>query len=92
VGVIRWKDIRRVKSISLNRGVYFISLELHNRKIYESRRPLWIKPWSLAKRLYGLGSITISTAGLDVDHDTLNEKLHEGCMAAAAGPPTIKVW
>ena len=91
VGVIRWEDIRRIKSICLNRGLYFISLELHNRKTYESRRPLWLKPWSLAKRLYGLGAITICTASLDIGHDTLVEKLHEGCMAAAPGPPTIKI-
>lgn len=89
VGVIRWEDIRRIESICLNRGVYFISLELHNRKTYESRRPLWLKPWSLAKRVYGLGAISISTTSLDIEHNALIAKLHEGCMAAAPGPPTI---
>lgn len=90
VGVIRWEDIRRIKLITLNNALYFISLELHNRKTYESRRPLRVKLWSLAKRLYGIGSIAINTNGLDVNHETLNEKLHEGCMAAAQGPVTIK--
>ena len=90
VGVIRWEDIRRIKSKSYNNAFYFIVLELHNRKAYESRRPLWHKLWSLAKRLYGIGSVTISTNGLDVDHDTLVDKLHEGCMAAAPAPLKVR--
>jgi hypothetical protein len=91
VGVIRWADIRRIKLITLNRSLYFISLELHNRKTYESRRPLWHRLWSGAKRLYGIGSIAIFANGLDVDHDTLMENLHERCMAAAPGPATVEI-
>lgn len=82
VGVIRWEDIRRIKS-KRYRGIYFISLELHNKKTYQSRRPLWLKVPVAMWRPIGLSPIAISTSALDVDHDTLIAKLHEGCMNAA---------
>jgi hypothetical protein len=78
VGVIEWDDIRRIRSYSLS-GAEYISLELHNAKKYESRRPLWLGAISQVQRLFGMTSIAISTNGLDVDHATLVQWLHEGC-------------
>ena len=78
VGVIEWDDIRRIKSYSLS-GMEYISLELHNAKKYESRRPLWFAAISQVQRVFGMTSIAISTNGLDVDHGTLVQLIHEGC-------------
>jgi hypothetical protein len=78
VGVIEWDDIRRIRSYSLS-GAEYISLELHNAKKYESRRPLWLGAISQVQRLFGMTSIAISTNGLDVDHAMLVQLLHEGC-------------
>ena len=82
VGVIRWEDISRIKLKSVS-GVYYISLELHNKWIYQARRPLWLRVWIAWSRPFGLSPISINTTALDVDHDTLIEKLHEGCMESA---------
>src|SRR6185369_521349 len=82
VGVIQWADIRRLKSYSLS-GANFISLELHNLKNYESRRPLWLHLLSQSQRLMGMTPIAISTNHLDVDHNTLVQMMHEGCGGIA---------
>jgi hypothetical protein len=78
VGVIRWEDIRRIKSHSLTGGD-FISLELHDMKTYESRRPVWFRLYSKVWLLNGMTPIAIMTNHLSVDHKTLLRKLHEGC-------------
>ena len=78
VGVIEWGDIRRIKSYSLS-GAEYISLELHNAKKYQSRRPLWLGAISQVQRVFGMTSIAIVTNGLEVDHGTLVQLLHEGC-------------
>lgn len=78
VGLIEWGDIRRMKSHSLS-GAEYVSLELHNTKKYSSRRPLWLSAISQVQRVFGMTSIAISTNGLDVDHATLVQLLHEGC-------------
>lgn len=78
VGVIEWDDIRRIKSYSLS-GAEYISLELHNAKKYESRRPFWLSAISQVQRVFGMTSIAISTNGLDVAHETLVQLIHEGC-------------
>lgn len=83
MGVISWDDIRRIRSITFANAFHFISLDLHNKRTYQSRRPLWLRAWSQARRVYGLTPIMITTNGLDIDHDTLIGKLHEGCMEAA---------
>jgi hypothetical protein len=82
LGIIRWEDIRRIKSYSVS-GVYYISLELHDKKTYQARRPSWLRVWVTWWRPFGMSPIAINTTALDVDHDTLIEKLHEGCMEAA---------
>ena len=82
VGVIRWEDIRRIKSKSVS-GVYYISLELHNKWTYQARRPVWLRLWVAWFRPIGMSPIAINTTALDVEHNTLIEKLHKGCMEAA---------
>ena len=84
VGVIEWEDIRRIKSYSLS-GAEYISLELHNTTKYASRRPFWLTAISQVQRVFGMTSIAISTNGLDVDHATLVQWLHEGCGMEGAG-------
>lgn len=90
VGVIRWDDIRRIKSYSLS-GAEYISLELHNAKTYTSRRPLWLTLLSQVQRVFGMTSIAISTNGLDTDHHTLLHLLHEGCGSQGIVPRTIEM-
>ena len=88
VGVIEWDDIRRIRSYSLS-GAEYISLELHDEKKYKSRRPLWLGAISQVQRLFGMTSIAISTNGLDVDHATLVQWLHEGCGTTGVEARTI---
>ena len=88
VGVIEWDDIRRIKSYSLS-GAQYISLELHNTKKYSSRRPLWLGTISQVQRVLGMTSIAISTNGLDVNHATLVQWLHEGCGTEGVGARTV---
>ena len=90
VGVISWDDIHRIRSITFSNAFHFISLDLHNKRTYQSRRPLWLRAWSQARRVYGLTPIMITTSGLDVDHDTLIQRLHEGCMEAALKRSTVE--
>jgi hypothetical protein len=78
VGVIRWEDIRRIQSHDLS-GALYISLELHDPKTYEARRPLWLKLLSQVQRVHGMSSTSISTIGLNIDHETLVSMLHKGC-------------
>jgi hypothetical protein len=82
VGVIRWADIRRISRHSLS-GVEYISLDLHDTKEYNARRPLWLKLVSQVQRPLGMSSIAISTTGLDVDTDTLANMIDEGCEEAS---------
>jgi hypothetical protein len=81
VGVIRWADIRRIQCYNLHGG-QFISLDLHNSKTYSARRPLWLTLSSQIQRYLGLSSFAINTNGLDVDMNTLVNKIHEGCQTA----------
>jgi len=90
VGVIEWGDIRRMKSYSLS-GAEYISLELHNTKKYASRRPLWLGAISQVQRVLGMTSIAISTNGLDVDHATLVQWLHEGCGMEGMEARTVDI-
>jgi hypothetical protein len=78
VGVIRWEDIRRIRSHDVE-GATYISLELHDTKPYEARRPLWLKLLSQVQRVHGMSSTSISTVGLEIDHSSLVAMLHEGC-------------
>jgi len=78
VGVIRWDDIRRAVPHSVQ-GVDYISLDLHDMKIYEARRPLWLRILSKGQRLLGMSSVSIMANGLDVHPDTLAHKIHEAC-------------
>ena len=89
VGVIRWEDIRRIKSYSLS-GALYISLELHDLKKYDSRRPLWLKSLSQVQRGFGMSSLAISTNGLDVDHSTLVHKIQAGCGVVTSDTRTIE--
>ena len=82
VGVIRWEDIRRIKSHDLE-GAMYVSLELHDKKPYEARRPLWLKLLSQVQRVHGMSSISISTTGLNIHHDDLVELIHQGCEEAS---------
>jgi len=82
VGVIRWEDIRRIQSYNLH-GANYISLELHNQETYEARRPLSLKLGSQVQRGFGMGSLAISTNGLNIDHDTLVNMIHQGCDEAS---------
>ena len=88
VGTIKWCDIRRIRSYNLF-GAQYISLELHDMNIYESRRPMWFNLVTQVQRVYGMSSIAISTNGLDVDQATLWHKLHEGCGSASTNPQTF---
>jgi len=89
VGTIHWADIRRIKSYSLS-GALYISLELHNMQAYESRRPLWLSVVSQVQRLFRMSSLSISTNGLDIDHNTLVQKIHEGCGTMVSETRTIE--
>jgi hypothetical protein len=82
VGVIRWEDIRRIKSHDLE-GAMYVSLELHDMKSYEVRRPLWLKLLSQVQRVHGMSSTSISTTGLNIHHDDLVHLLHHGCEEAS---------
>jgi len=78
VGVIRWDDIRRAVPFSLQ-GIEYLSLDLHDMKSYEARRPLWLKLLSKGQRLVGMSSVSIMANGLDMDLDTLMNKIQERC-------------
>jgi len=78
VGVIRWDDIRRIVPYSLQ-GVEYISLDLHDMKSYEARRPLWLRLLSQGQRLFGMSSVSIMANGLDIHPDTLVHKIQERC-------------
>ncbi|HXC70124.1 MAG TPA: STM3941 family protein [Pyrinomonadaceae bacterium] len=78
VGVIRWDDIRRAVPFSLQ-GVDYLSLELHDMKTYEARRPLWLRLLSKGQRLVGLSSVSILANGLDMDLHTLADEIQERC-------------
>lgn len=81
VGVIRWSDIRRIECHNLH-GADYISLQLHDARTYEARRPLWLKALSQPQRIFGMSPTSISTNGLDLDMTTLVNKIHEGCQTA----------
>ena len=78
VGVIRWADIRRAVPYSLQ-GIEYISLDLHDMKIYEARRPIWLRVMSKGQRLMGMSSVSILANGLEIDPETLVDMVHEGC-------------
>jgi hypothetical protein len=82
VGVIRWDDIRRAAPHSIQ-GVEYISLDLHDMKSYEARRPLWLRILSKGHRLFGMSSVSIMVNGLDMDRDTLAHKIYEACGVAS---------
>ena len=82
VGVIRWDDIRRAVPYSLQ-GVEYISLDLHDMKTYEARRPLWLRLLSKGQRLVGMSSVSILANGLEMDAETLLDKVQEGCGAVS---------
>jgi hypothetical protein len=78
VGVIRWEDIRRIKSHTLS-GAEYISLDLHNMRTYEGRRPVWLRMAAKTQRMSGMSPIAISTNGLDMDRARLVKLIHQGC-------------
>lgn len=82
IGVIRWADIRRVYGRSLQ-GAEYVCLELHDKEAYEARRPRWQRLLFNVYRIFGMSTIAISTSGLDMDSETLQQKIHEGCEAQA---------
>jgi len=90
VGVIRWEDIRRIKSHKFH-GEKYISLELHDMKTYESRRPIWLRWPAKIFILMGMTPIAFTTTQLDVTHDILIQKLHEGCGGATKTTRTVNV-
>ena len=90
VGVIQWDDIRRIKSYSIS-GAEFIFLELRNLNTYQSRRPLWLRLLAQGQRAIGTSPIAIATNNLDVDHDTLFHKIHEGCGGSAPTARTVEI-
>jgi hypothetical protein len=81
VGLIRWADIRRAYRYSVQ-GVQYICLDLHNMEKYVARRPAWFRVLSNFQRLVGLSPIAIGTGGLDMDTETLLNRIHQGCQAA----------
>lgn len=83
VGVIRWSDIRRISCHRLQ-GAGYISLELHNAEMYEKRRPSWLNVISQVHRVFGMSPISISTSGLDMDMQSLANKIHESCQRASS--------
>lgn len=84
VGVIRWEDIRRISSHDIE-GAFYISLELHDQKAYEDRRPVGFRLAAQAHRVHGVSAIAISTNGLEIDHESLVQLIHEGCDEASRG-------
>jgi hypothetical protein len=78
IGVIPWDDIRRAVPYSIQ-GIDYISLDLHDMKTYEARRPLWLRILSQGQRLFGMSSVSIMANGLDMDADTLAHKIYEAC-------------
>jgi len=82
VGVIPWADIRRAVPTSLQ-GVEYISLDLHDMKIYEARRPLWLRLLSKGQRVVGMSPVSILANGLEIDARTLVDKIQEGCGAVS---------
>ena len=78
VGVIRWDDIRRAVPHSVQ-GMEYISLDLHDLKTYEARRPLWLRLLSKGQRVFGMSSVSIMANGLDMHPDTLIHKIQERC-------------
>ena len=82
VGVISWDDIRKIKLYDRDEG-HYISLELHDALKYEARQPSWVRLISMAHRLHGLSTTSISTKGLDMDRHTIAHKIQEGCERAS---------
>ena len=78
VGVIRWIDIRRAVPTTLQ-GIEYISLDLHDMKSYEARRPVWLRLLSRGMRVVGMSPVSIFANGLDVDAETLIDKIQERC-------------
>jgi hypothetical protein len=86
IGVIRWDDIRRIEWYNLH-GAQYISLDLHNLQTYDARRPTWLKLISQVQRGFGMSSVAISTSGLDMDSQTILQKLHHGCERVSQRSP-----
>ena len=82
VGVISWDDIREIKYCERD-GTHYISLELHNAQKYQARQPSWMKLISIMHRVHGMSATSIYTNVLDMDRDTLAQKIHEGCERAS---------
>lgn len=90
IGVIKWDDIRSIKSYSLS-GAEYISLELHDSGKYTARRPFWLGALSQVYRFFGMSTIAISTNGLDVDHASIVYLLHEGCGTEGVEAHTVDI-
>jgi hypothetical protein len=82
VGVIRWTDIRHAVPTTLQ-GIEYISLDLHDMKLYESRRPLWLRLLSKGQRAVGMSPVSILANGLDVDPEYLVDKIQERCRVVS---------
>ena len=82
VGVISWDDIREIKFYDRD-GTQYISLELHDAQKYQARQPSWMKLISIVHRVHGMSATSITTNGLNMDRDTLAQKIEEGCERAS---------
>lgn len=87
VGVIEWDDIRRIKSYSLQERNTSHSNSTTRRSMHLAVRSGLGQ--SQVQRVFGMTSIAISTNGLDVDHATLVQWLHEGCGTEGVEARTV---
>jgi hypothetical protein len=79
IGMIRWKDIRRVYGVSLN-NIEHICFELHNEDKYlENRSSITNLSANFNKTATGIAPINIVTSNLDVDTNDIFEAISKGC-------------
>ena len=79
VGVIYWKDIKRVYGVSLN-NIEHVCLELYNENKYLEKRSFIINILSkLNKTTTDISPLNIVTSNLDVGYDDIFETILKGC-------------
>src|SRR5262245_985233 len=78
VGVIRWADIRRAVPTTLQ-GIEYISLDLHDMKTYEARRPVWLRLLSMVLRVVNMSPVSILANVIEMDAETIVDKCQEHC-------------
>ena len=79
VGIIYWKDIKRVYGVSLD-GIKHVCLELYDENIYLKKRSFAAKIlYKLRQTATGVSRFNIVTSYLDLNYDEIFETILKGC-------------